>query len=108
MPGSSPCGAHDTTLTSPQSGLYCAPPAAPAAHAAGAAGLCVSTYVDRGGLWPYCAAPLPPATAAAGCFLKVRIGNLCGDSRLKAFGYLNRVTKMSSSKLEPFWIHSFC
>jgi hypothetical protein len=31
--------------------------------------------------------PLPPAIAAAGCFLKVRIGNLCGDSRLKAFGY---------------------
>ena len=61
--------------------------------------MCVSTYVDRGGLWPYCAAPLPPATAAAGCFLKVRIGNLCGDSRLKAFGYLNRVTKMSSSKV---------
>jgi hypothetical protein len=24
---------------------------------------------------------------------------LCGDSRLKAFGYLNRVTKMSSSKV---------
>src|ERR1700686_5872945 len=67
--------AHDNALTTPQSGLYCAPLAVPAAMRRGGRE-CGPSF----GWGPF------PQAQRRGVLFKSLAGNLCGDSRLKAFG----------------------
>ena len=69
----------DRALTTPQSGLYCAPLAAPAATRRGPSGCGPSIRLT------YTLRPFSQAKRS-GVLFKSLAGNLCGDSRLEAFG----------------------
>src|SRR2546430_16941180 len=66
----------DRALTTPQSGLYCAPLAAPAATRRGPSGCGPSIRLT------YTLRPFSQAKRSGGLF-KSLAGNFCGDSRLE-------------------------